>query len=258
MSKRLQRRLRQIASVTCLLLAAACGGGDGSNSSVSNLVANNLRIGSVATISAQGRNLLAARMRVDGPCIEPVRSGASTDEVLQYTCSVQGLGTVRATVLDAGSSSIGELTAQVLAPRVNVDTTKGSFIIDLDFERAPKTVLNYAPNATTGVLTAKTSTRAGVALESNNGLKHVRGAVGLIRGAELDSGKFRWFVDTAANPDLDYVDDEEPGLVVFGHVNNGLDVVDAISAVEVRPDLVLGLGALPVSTVTISSITQIR
>jgi cyclophilin family peptidyl-prolyl cis-trans isomerase len=174
----------------------------------------------------------------------------------------------------------------VLAPRVNVDTTKGSFIIDLDFERAPKTVLNflvyvnanfyaatvidtalegrgimggyYAPNATTGVLTAKTSTRAGVALESNNGLKHVRGAVGLIRGAELDSGKFRWFVDTAANPDLDYVDDEEPGLVVFGHVNNGLDVVDAISAVEVRPDLVLGLGALPVSTVTISSITQIR
>ena len=279
------RIFRLALSLLGLLLATACGGGGGS-SSVSNLVANNLRIGGVATISAQGRNLLAAKMTVDGPCTGLTRSGASTDEVLQYSCSVQGLGLLRVTVLDASEGSIGDLAAQILAPRVSVNTTLGNFIVDLDFERAPKTVLNflvyvnanfyastvidtvlagrgfiggyYAPNVSTGLLTAKTSTRPGVALESNNGLEHVRGAVGLMREAAADSGKFRWFVDTAANPDLNYVDSANPGFVVFGHVSSGMDVVDAISAVEVRPDLVLGLGALPVNTVSITSIVQIR
>lgn len=283
-------RLHQAVAALSLVVLAGCGGGGSANDSndaaVSNLTAANMRMGVASTISATGRNLLSSKMVAEGPCNNLTRVASSTDDFLQYTCDVQGTGRVRVFVVDANGQFIGDVTAQVPVPRVSVTTSKGSFVIDLDVEKAPKTVLNfliyvnagfyastvvdtvlkdkgfmggaYTLNATTGALTARTTTRAGVALESNNGLQHVRGTVGMFRGAAADSGTFRWFINAADNPALNYVDASSPGYTVFGTVSSGLDIIDAITAVDVRADLVTGLGALPTTAITLTSVTQTR
>lgn len=279
--------LKYLVAVGVAASLSACGGGgDATSAGVVNLSASNMRMGGTSTVVASGRNLLSARMVVEGPCANLTRVGASTEDLLQYTCDVQAPGTVRVFVVNADGQFIGDVTAQVPAPRVSVVTSKGSFIIDLDAERAPKTVLNflafvnasfysstiidtalkdkgfmaggYSVTASTGALAAKSTSRTGVTLESNNGLKHVRGTVGMYRGAAPDSGTFRWFVNTADNTDLNYVDTNSPGYAVFGTITSGQEVADSIAGVDVRADLVAGLGALPVTTITVTSMTQTR
>lgn len=279
-----------LKSLTILLAAAtlgACGGGgDTTSTGVVNMSASNMRMGGTSTLVASGRNLLSSKMLVEGPCANLTRVSASTEDLLQYTCDVQAPGTVRVFVVNADGQFIGDVTAQVPAPRVSVVTSKGTIVIDLDAERAPKTVLNFlafvngsfytstivdtalkdkgfmaggfSVTAATGALAAKSTGRAGVALESNNGLKHVRGTIGMFRGAAADSGTFRWFINTADNVELNYTDATNPGYAVFGTVSSGLDVADSIAAVDVRADLVAGLAALPVTTITLTSVTQTR
>lgn len=279
-------RTRATLMLAAATLAACGGGGESGTSGVSNITAANMRMGAASTVSASGRNLSTATMRVEGPCNNLTRVTASTDDLLQYTCDVQGVGAIRVYVINSDGQPIGDVTAQVPQPRVSVTTTKGNFVIDLDATRAPKTVLNflayvnssfytstvfdtvlkdrgimggaYTVNSTTGAFTAKTTTRAAIELESANGLKHVRGAVGMYRGPAANSATFRWFINTADNADLNYVDADKPGYAVFGTVSSGLEVIDSIAAVDVRPDLVSGLGAVPVTTVQITSATQTR
>lgn len=279
-------RTRVLPLLAAITLAACGGGGEGDASAVTNISAANMRLTSTGAISASGRNLSSASMRVEGACTNLTRVASSTDDLLQYTCDVQALGAVRIYVVNASGQDIGDVTAEVLQPRVSVSTSKGNFVIDLDAALAPKTVLNFLAyvkagfytntlidtarpgrgimggaftlDANTGALTAKTTSRQPIELESANGLKHVRGAVGMFRTLAANSATFRWFVDAGDNADLNYVDANNPGYVVFGHVSAGLDVVDGIAAVDVRPDLVLGLTDVPVTAVRILSILQTR
>jgi cyclophilin family peptidyl-prolyl cis-trans isomerase len=66
--------------------------------------------------------------------------------------------------------------------------------------------------------------------ESGSGLQNKRGAVGLARGDSPHSGNAQFYVDIADNSDLDPVATRW-GYAVFGHVVEGMDVVDRIGAV---------------------------
>ena len=141
------------------------------------------------------------------------------------------------------------------SPRVRVHTTAGSFVIELNRERAPLTVdafLGYVKQgfyngtifhrvvqgfvAQAGGYTADYTlkpTKGGVANESGNGLSNLRGTVGFARTNDPHSGTSQFYINLADNVDLN----PRPtrwGYAVFGRVvddkqkDDGMRVVDDI------------------------------
>jgi cyclophilin family peptidyl-prolyl cis-trans isomerase len=143
-------------------------------------------------------------------------------------------------------------SSQSAAPRVRVETTLGSFVIELDTQRAPLTVASFLEYVNAGHYTdtifhrvignfvvqgggfdtknVEKPTRAGVPNESGNGLSNRRGSVGLARTGDPHSGTAQFYVNLADNAALD----PQPsrwGYAVFGRVIEGMNVVDDIGAV---------------------------
>ena len=139
------------------------------------------------------------------------------------------------------------------AQRVALDTTQGMIVIELAPQEAPKTVANFLEYVKSGHynntvfhrvmgtfmiqgggytadLTEK-PTRAPIPLESQNGLKNVRGAVSMARRGDPNSATSQFFVNVVDNPRLDYPNPDGNGYAVFGKVVEGMDVVDKIRAV---------------------------
>ena len=135
------------------------------------------------------------------------------------------------------------------APRVRVITNAGDFIIELDHNRAPRTVdafLKYVKDgfysgvifhrvvagfiAQAGGYTADMQPKPvteNVINESGNGLSNLRGTVGFARTNDPHSGTSQWYVNLADNVDLN----PRPtrwGYAVFGKVIQGMEVVDDI------------------------------
>jgi len=138
------------------------------------------------------------------------------------------------------------------ATRVRVDTTLGSFVMELDQQRAPLTVASFLEYVAAGHYTdtifhrvignfvvqgggydlkyVEKPTRAGSPNESGNGLSNRRGTVGLARTGEPHSGTAQFYVNLADNAALD----PQPsrwGYTVFGRIIEGMTVVDDIGAV---------------------------
>ena len=273
----------------CFLLVGAatlvsCGGGGGGTGgpTVSTLGASNARMGGTSTITVSGRNLReGVAVRIEGPCETLTTVANGSDETQQFTCDVRGVGEIRAIVSDAKGSFLARLAFQVPMPQVSVVTSSGTFVLDLEAVKAPLSTLNFlayvnagfyrnvlidrvirdrgiaAGGFTTG-LTVKPATRPAIALESSNGLKNLRGTVGVLREGGPASGLARWYINTADNADIDFVDDANPGFAVFGAVSSGMNVVDAISAVETRVDLLKQMTDIPATEILITSATQVR
>ena len=71
-------------------------------------------------------------------------------------------------------------------------------------------------------------TKAPIEIESNNGLKNVRGAISMARSSDPNSATSQFFINTADNANLDYPNPDGHGYTVFGKVISGLEVVDEI------------------------------
>lgn len=135
------------------------------------------------------------------------------------------------------------------AQRVRVVTSAGNFVIELDHNRAPRTVdafLKYAKDgfysgvifhrvvagfiAQAGGYTADMQPKAvteNVVNESGNGLSNLRGSVGFARTNDPHSGTSQFYINLADNVDLN----PRPtrwGYAVFGKVIQGMEVVDDI------------------------------
>jgi peptidyl-prolyl cis-trans isomerase A (cyclophilin A)/peptidyl-prolyl cis-trans isomerase B (cyclophilin B) len=126
----------------------------------------------------------------------------------------------------------------------------GPFIIELQRDRAPLTVENFLGYVKSGHYTNTLFHRVvanfliqggGVGLdykgkptlkpipnESGNGLKNLRGTVGLARASGAHTGDCQFFVNVADNADLDPLPTRW-GYAVFGRVVEGMEVVDRIS-----------------------------
>ena len=135
------------------------------------------------------------------------------------------------------------------AQRVRVVTSAGNFVIELDHNRAPRTVdafLKYVNDgfysgvifhrvvagfiAQAGGYTTDMQPKAvteNVVNESGNGLSNLRGTVGFARTNEPHSGTSQFYINLADNVDLN----PRPtrwGYAVFGKVIQGMEVVDDI------------------------------
>lgn len=138
----------------------------------------------------------------------------------------------------------------VAAERVRVTTNLGAFTIELQRDRAPLTVENFLSYVRSGYYTntlfhrviANFVVQGGgvgpdykgkpvgkpIPNEAGNGLKNLRGTVGLARASGPHSGDSQFFINVADNADLDPLPTRW-GYAVFGRVIEGMEVVDRIS-----------------------------
>jgi cyclophilin family peptidyl-prolyl cis-trans isomerase len=142
------------------------------------------------------------------------------------------------------------VTQAVSAERVRVTTNLGAFVIELQRDRAPLTVENFLSYVRSGYYTntlfhrvianfviqgggvgpdykAKPVNKP-IANEAGNGLKNLRGTVGLARASGAHSGDCQFYVNVADNADLDPLPTRW-GYAVFGRIVEGMEVVDRIS-----------------------------
>ena len=168
--------------------------------------------------------------------------------------------TVNLKMMLAIIASTAVFSAAYAADLVKIETSMGDITVELDRENAPQTVANFLDYANSGhydrtiihrVVTGYVIQGGGfskyfnerplrdpIPYEGDNGLKNLRGAIAMARGDSRDSAQSQWFINVKDNPELDHkIFEGAPlyGYSVFGRVIDGLDVVDAIAAVETGP-----------------------
>lgn len=160
------------------------------------------------------------------------------------------------------------------APVVVLETSMGRIVMQFDRTKAPRTVDNIVrhldasfydglifhrvvPNFViqTGMNTpdamTRTSSAPPVPIEADNGLKNLRGTVGLARMTDPNSGGVQFYVNLKDNPELDFTARTAAGwgYTVFGRVTEGMDVVDRIGRVPTQT--VMGAPDVPVQPVIV-------
>lgn len=148
--------------------------------------------------------------------------------------------------------------APAFAQKVRLATSLGDVVIELDAEKAPKTVDNFVKYVQakhydglifhrvidgfmvqTGGYRSDLSerpTRPPITLESRNGLSNRRGTVAMARSAVPESATSQFFINVADNSRLDQSNARDgEGYAVFGKVIEGMNVVDKIRAVPTQP-----------------------
>jgi cyclophilin family peptidyl-prolyl cis-trans isomerase len=153
---------------------------------------------------------------------------------------------------DAAKGAEPAKSAKEPAPQVQVFTSMGNFVIELNAERAPLTVAHFLKYVDEGFYSGTIFHRsvAGfivqgggydadyklkgnptkVVNESGNGLTNGRGSVGMARSSEPHDSDVQFYVNLADNAALD-PNPARWGYAVFGKVVQGMDVVDHIGDV---------------------------
>ena len=146
------------------------------------------------------------------------------------------------------------LSTPALAQKVRLATSMGDIVVQLDADKAPKTVANFVQYVKAGQYNGtvfhrvidgfmiqgggmtpdmqEKPTRAPIPLESKNGLSNQRGSIAMARTQVPDSATAQFFINLADNNRLDAANSPDGnGYAVFGKVIEGMDVVDKIRAV---------------------------
>jgi cyclophilin family peptidyl-prolyl cis-trans isomerase len=78
------------------------------------------------------------------------------------------------------------------------------------------------------------TTKPPIKNEAGNGLKNTRGTIAMARTSVINSATCQFFINHVDNAALDHKDDTPQGFgyAVFGEVTKGMEVVDAIAAVQ--------------------------
>lgn len=165
-------------------------------------------------------------------------------------------------------------------PHVSVETTEGTFKLELDGNAAPLTVAHFLKLVDSGFYDGTVFHRiipgfmaqgggytpgyklkdsgATIPNESGNGLSNLRGTIAMARTGDPHSADAQFFINVANNVGQDAnspnLDPEKStvrgrwGYAVFGFVIEGMDVVDAIVNAPSAPN---GPGGAPAPVIPI-------
>lgn len=143
------------------------------------------------------------------------------------------------------------LTASASAQKVRLSTNQGDIVLQLDAEKAPKTVENFIQYVKAGHYSGtvfhrvinnfmiqgggftadmkEKPTRSPIPLEARNGLSNQRGTLAMARTSVPNSATAQFFINVNDNVFLDAANARDGnGYAVFGRVVEGMEVVDKI------------------------------
>jgi len=137
---------------------------------------------------------------------------------------------------------------------VVLTTNHGAITLELDVEKAPKSVENFVSYVKSGHYDGtifhrvidgfmiqgggfepdmkQKSTNDPIDNEAENGLKNDRYTIAMARTSDPHSATAQFFINVGDNDFLNYPGSDGWGYAVFGKVTEGEDVVDAIRAVK--------------------------
>lgn len=151
-------------------------------------------------------------------------------------------------------STIAQVT-EYKSQQIEIQTNLGNIVIQLNAEKAPKTVANFMRyvNAKGYDNTifhrvikdfmiqgggfksdfSKTPMYEPITNEADNGLKNLRGTIAMARTRDPHSATNQFFINTLDNTSLDYRSKTISGwgYTVFGKVISGTEVIDKIRAI---------------------------
>jgi cyclophilin family peptidyl-prolyl cis-trans isomerase len=157
-------------------------------------------------------------------------------------------------------------------PTVQINTSLGPIVVELDSEKAPRTVANFLEYVKSGHYSgtifhrvirrfmiqgggmtkdmAEKPTRAPVMNEADNGLKNAVGTIAMARTGDPHSASAQFFINVNDNTFLDHTakDARGWGYAVFGRVTQGMEVAEKISRSPTWP------GNVPTQAIVIESI----
>lgn len=140
-------------------------------------------------------------------------------------------------------------------PYVELETTMGNIVIELNAEKAPNTVANFLDYVKSGHYDGtifhrvidgfmiqgggmdanmkEKSTNAPIKNEADNGLKNEVGTIAMARTSDPNSATAQFFINVKDNSFLNYTSPTPQGwgYAVFGKVTEGMDVVNKIKGV---------------------------
>ena len=149
--------------------------------------------------------------------------------------------------------------ANAANPKVKMETSKGTMIIELYPDKAPKSVANFLSYVNAGSYDGtifhrvikdfmnqgggftpefkKVDTRDPIQNEADNGLKNLKGTIAMARTGEPHSATNQFFINTNDNYALDHTGKSMRGwgYTVFGKVVEGQNIAGAISRVATGP-----------------------
>jgi cyclophilin family peptidyl-prolyl cis-trans isomerase len=165
---------------------------------------------------------------------------------------------------DAGQSGSRPLPrplsrAELLHPKVLVQTSVGDITLELDAEKAPLTVDNFLAYVDRGhydqtifhqvwknyvilggsydAKFVERRSRTPIMNEAHKALKNTRGTIAMARHPSgVDTAACKFFINVCDNPLLDHKDRTLAGYgyCAFGKVTSGLEVIDKIANAEVH------------------------
>ena len=154
-------------------------------------------------------------------------------------------------------AALSTLSVTAWAQKVKLATSEGDIVLELDRERAPKTVDNFVQYVKAGHYNgtvfhrvienfmiqgggfaadmkpdmSEKPTRAPIPLEAKNGLDNQRGTVAMARTMVPDSATSQFFINVNDNVFLNAASSRDGnGYAVFGKVVEGMEVVDKIKS----------------------------
>ena len=163
-------------------------------------------------------------------------------------------------------------------PQVEIKTTMGDIVVELDREKAPKSVENFLAYVKSGFYKGTIFHRVidgfmiqgggfdeklnqkkvnkPVPIESQNGLTNVTYSLAMARTGDPNSATSQFFINVADNEALNYPGRDGFGYTVFGKVIQGQEVVDKIKGVLVDDKGIFQ--NIPVIPVVVKSATILK
>jgi peptidyl-prolyl cis-trans isomerase A (cyclophilin A) len=151
--------------------------------------------------------------------------------------------------------SLHVLAQSTQGPRVQLETSLGNIVLELNSGRAPQTVDNFLRYVREGHYNGtifhriingfmiqgggfdanmrQKPVREPIRLESQNGLRNLTGTVAMARTSDPHSATAQFFINVVDNSGLDFPNPDGHGYAVFGKVVDGMEVVNRIRSVTV-------------------------